>query len=123
MLPLPRRVNRVFELCIGDETTPRGCALRFLCCYLPMSLITDHVGTENHGNERSAPERKEPTHLFTEKYVVEKSQIARSLSRRGHVLRKRGLQMMFGSPAAPEQAPSLPDSSEQRFSVARVFNG
>ena len=42
-----------------------------------MSSTTEHAGTENHTSERSSPERKEPTFLFTEKYVAEKSEIAR----------------------------------------------
>jgi ribonuclease HI len=42
-----------------------------------MSPTTDHAGTDNHVSERPAPERKEPTYLFTEKYVAEKSEIAR----------------------------------------------
>jgi ribonuclease HI len=42
-----------------------------------MSPTTDHAGTENHTSERTSPERKEPTYLFTEKYVADKSETAR----------------------------------------------
>ena len=42
-----------------------------------MSPTTDHAGTDNHVSERPTPERKEPTYLFTEKYVAEKSELAR----------------------------------------------
>src|SRR5215468_6270011 len=42
-----------------------------------MSPTTDHAGTENHTSERTSPERKEPTYLFTEKYVADKSELAR----------------------------------------------
>lgn len=42
-----------------------------------MSPTTEHTGTDSHVSERPAAERKEPTYLFTEKYVAEKSEIAR----------------------------------------------
>jgi len=42
-----------------------------------MSQTTDHAGTENHTSERTSAERKEPTYLFTEKYVADKSETAR----------------------------------------------
>ena len=41
-----------------------------------MNPITEHAATENHTSERTTAERKEPTYLFTEKYVSEKSEIA-----------------------------------------------
>jgi len=53
-----------------------------LCYHLPMST-NEHVATEersaleHHAPERPAQERKEPTYLFTEKYVADKSEIAR----------------------------------------------
>jgi ribonuclease HI len=37
----------------------------------------EHSSTEHHGSDRSAAERKEPTFLFTEKQVCEKSELAR----------------------------------------------
>ncbi len=37
----------------------------------------EHSSQERSSQERSSPERKEPTFLFTEKYVAEKSEIAR----------------------------------------------
>lgn len=40
------------------------------------TTTAEHPG-DRTGQERSAPERKEPTYLFTEKYVSEKSEIAR----------------------------------------------
>jgi ribonuclease HI len=42
-----------------------------------MSTTTDRAGVENHNSERTTPERKEPTYLFTEKYVADKSELAR----------------------------------------------
>lgn len=44
-----------------------------------MSSITNEQGgnSEHSGHERPAPERKEPTYLFTEKSVSEKSELAR----------------------------------------------
>ena len=42
-----------------------------------MSPTTEHAAAEHPSPERSAPERKEPVYLFTEKYVAEKSEIAR----------------------------------------------
>jgi len=42
-----------------------------------MSPTTSPDATERPAAERSTPERKEPTYLFTEKYVSEKSEIAR----------------------------------------------
>ena len=42
-----------------------------------MGPATEHVAAENHNAERSTPERKEPTFLFTEKYVADKSELAR----------------------------------------------
>ncbi|HYM77864.1 MAG TPA: carboxymuconolactone decarboxylase family protein [Candidatus Dormibacteraeota bacterium] len=47
------------------------------CYYLPMNTTSEHAGTEHPASERPAPERKEPTFLFTEKYVADKSEIAR----------------------------------------------
>jgi len=41
-----------------------------------MATTTENTGTERPA-ERPAPERKEPTYLFTEKYVSDKSEIAR----------------------------------------------
>ena len=49
-----------------------------LCYYLPMSTtIGEHSLSEQATPERPAPERKEPTYVFTEKQVAEKSEIAR----------------------------------------------
>jgi ribonuclease HI len=42
-----------------------------------MSTTSEHAGAEHPAAERPATERKEPTFLFTEKYVAEKSEIAR----------------------------------------------
>ena len=43
-----------------------------------MSTTTDQsTPAERTNHDRSTPERKEPTYLFTEKYVSEKSEIAR----------------------------------------------
>ena len=42
-----------------------------------MNPTTEHAATENHTSERTTADRKEPTYLFTEKYVSEKSEIAR----------------------------------------------
>ena len=42
-----------------------------------MSTSTEPTATAERSSERSAQERKEPTYLFTEKYVAEKSEIAR----------------------------------------------
>jgi len=42
-----------------------------------MSTTTEHSALEHPGPERGNHERKEPTYLFTEKYVSEKSGIAR----------------------------------------------
>jgi|SRR3974390_146099 len=45
---------------------------------LPMSTSPDHSApAERTGAERPSQERKEPTYLFTEKYVADKSEIAR----------------------------------------------
>ena len=41
-----------------------------------MASTAEHSG-ERSASERPAPERKEPTYLFTEKYVAEKSELAR----------------------------------------------
>ena len=51
----------------------------FLCYYLPMATTTSEntAVAERPAPERSTPERKEPTYLFTEKYVSEKSETAR----------------------------------------------
>jgi AhpD family alkylhydroperoxidase len=50
----------------------------FLCYYLRMATTTtENPVAERAVTERSTPERKEPTYLFTEKYVSEKSEIAR----------------------------------------------
>ncbi|HLZ39998.1 MAG TPA: carboxymuconolactone decarboxylase family protein [Candidatus Sulfotelmatobacter sp.] len=51
----------------------------FLCYYLPMATTTSETTAvaERPASERSTPERKEPTYLFTEKYVSEKSETAR----------------------------------------------
>lgn len=53
--------------------------LEFLCYYLRMSATTSTQPTaaERSSNERPTPERKEPTYLFTEKYVADKSETAR----------------------------------------------
>ena len=49
-----------------------------LCYYLRMATTsTENPAVERAVNERSTPERKEPTYLFTEKYVSEKSETAR----------------------------------------------
>src|SRR5579871_6669420 len=37
----------------------------------------DHPAAEKASSEKTAPERKEPTYLFTEKYVADKSETAR----------------------------------------------
>jgi hypothetical protein len=42
-----------------------------------MSPVTEHSTSEHSSQERPSQERKEPTYLFTEKYVSEKSEIAR----------------------------------------------
>ncbi len=42
-----------------------------------MSTVTEPSSAERPSSERGAQERKEPTYLFTEKYVAEKSEIAR----------------------------------------------
>lgn len=43
-----------------------------------MSTTTEHAApAEKSAPERASQERKEPTYLFTEKYVAEKSEIAR----------------------------------------------
>jgi ribonuclease HI len=42
-----------------------------------MSPTTEHTAAERSATERPAQERKEPTYSFTEKYVAEKSEIAR----------------------------------------------
>ena len=39
--------------------------------------MTSQTNGQTATAERSAPERKEPTYLFTEKYVADKSEIAR----------------------------------------------
>jgi len=41
-----------------------------------MATTTENTGTERPA-DRAAPERKEPTYLFTEKYVADKSETAR----------------------------------------------
>jgi AhpD family alkylhydroperoxidase len=38
---------------------------------------SEQSGTEHAVQEKQSPERKEPTYLFTEKYVSEKSELAR----------------------------------------------
>jgi AhpD family alkylhydroperoxidase len=38
---------------------------------------SEQSGTEHPVQEKQSPERKEPTYLFTEKYVSEKSELAR----------------------------------------------
>jgi AhpD family alkylhydroperoxidase len=50
-----------------------------LCYHLLMSTTTgEHpAAAESTAPERPAQERKEPTYLFTEKYVADKSEIAR----------------------------------------------
>jgi len=50
-----------------------------LVCYsLRMSTITSqNPAVERSSGERATPERKEPTYLFTEKYVADKSELAR----------------------------------------------
>ncbi len=50
-----------------------------LCYYLPMNTTTSQNSAlaERTPPERPAQERKEPAYLFTEKYVSEKSEIAR----------------------------------------------
>jgi AhpD family alkylhydroperoxidase len=49
-----------------------------LCYYLRMSTM-EHpaAAAEHHPAERSTPERREPTFVFTEKQVSEKSELAR----------------------------------------------
>jgi AhpD family alkylhydroperoxidase len=47
------------------------------CYYLRMPTITNGQSAEHATQERPTPERKEPTFLFTEKYVSEKSELAR----------------------------------------------
>jgi hypothetical protein len=42
-----------------------------------MPTITNGQSAEHATQERPTPERKEPTFLFTEKYVSEKSELAR----------------------------------------------
>jgi AhpD family alkylhydroperoxidase len=65
--------------CLLQHTARGGkqsgdCYSKVLCYYLPMNTTS----TEQPANaERPAQERKEPTYLFTEKYVAEKSEIAR----------------------------------------------
>jgi AhpD family alkylhydroperoxidase len=53
-----------------------GSAAVDLCYYLRMATTTSEHSVERPA-ERPAPERKEPTFLFTEKYVAEKSETAR----------------------------------------------
>lgn len=50
-----------------------------LCYYLRMSatISPQPAAAERAPSERSTPERKEPTYLFTEKYVADKSELAR----------------------------------------------
>jgi AhpD family alkylhydroperoxidase len=61
--------------CQPYRLRPRGCSL---CYYLPMNTTTEHSAPPEHSApERPTPERKEPTYLFTEKYVSEKSETAR----------------------------------------------
>jgi AhpD family alkylhydroperoxidase len=55
----------------------RGCVVGILCYYLPMTPTTEQSAAERPAPERSASERKEPTYLFTEKHVVDKSELAR----------------------------------------------
>ena len=52
---------------------------RKLCYHLPMSTTTNENSAppERAAAERPTPERKEPTYLFTEKYVADKSETAR----------------------------------------------
>ena len=55
-----------------------ACSSNILCYYLPMSATTSvQPAAERPASERSTSERREPTYLFTEKYVAEKSEIAR----------------------------------------------
>jgi ribonuclease HI len=42
-----------------------------------MSSTTEHAAAERSTTERPAQERREPTYVFTEKHVAEKSEIAR----------------------------------------------
>ena len=53
--------------------------LRIVCYHLPMSTSTsEHPAPGEHSApERSTQDRKEPTFLFTEKSVADKSEIAR----------------------------------------------
>ena len=60
----------------GHGVAARGAAI--LCYHLRMSTTTPpHPAPPERASERPAQERKEPTYLFTEKYVSEKSEIAR----------------------------------------------
>lgn len=47
------------------------------CYHLRMSTLDQPAIAEHASPERSVPERKEPTYVFTEKAVAEKSEIAR----------------------------------------------
>ena len=52
----------------------------FAFCYhlrMPTTTNGQSTITEHPPQERPTPERKEPTYLFTEKYVSEKSELAR----------------------------------------------
>jgi AhpD family alkylhydroperoxidase len=60
--------------CGGDFPAMAECTL---CYYLPMSATTTNHSLEHATPEHSAHERKEPTFVFTEKQVSEKSEIAR----------------------------------------------
>ena len=48
-----------------------------LCYYLPMSSISEHTQSQHPSPDRPNHERKEPLYLFTEKYVADKSELAR----------------------------------------------
>lgn len=58
--------------CFSGRDSPRQCY------YLPMSTTTtEHSALVEHPVERPSQDRKEPTYLFSEKQVMEKSEIAR----------------------------------------------
>jgi AhpD family alkylhydroperoxidase len=79
--PLRRRVNpgRLKQWHVKTSL----CRAEILCYHLPMNattenpLIAERHSLERPAQERTTPEKKEPTYTFTEKQVTEKSEIAR----------------------------------------------
>ncbi len=71
----PSCVERALLPATSSETKRSSFPCQFLCYYLRMGTTTDQPAVATP--ERPPQERKEPTYLFTEKYVSEKSEIAR----------------------------------------------